>query len=87
MFVHPELHKTSHVFYTSQCSSQTITTSLVWTLKVFRHQEKFFGIETSHRKMTISVDKLKPAFLLNFQELVSPDIHKSPEKLNQEIGK
>ncbi|KAK5639260.1 hypothetical protein RI129_011375 [Pyrocoelia pectoralis] len=69
LFVHPELHSTSHVFIRHDGHRSPLQPVYDGPYKVLARTEKYFIIDTPHGvHKTISIDRLKPAFTLNIDQ-------------------
>ncbi|GFS47634.1 gag-Pol polyprotein [Trichonephila inaurata madagascariensis] len=64
-FVHTALKTCSHVFVRVQGLKPSLTTPYQGSFEVLSRTDKHFTIKINDRTSTISIDRLKPAFLLN----------------------
>ena len=64
-FVHPDLMKTSHVFIRIDRVKPPLTLPYEGPHKVLKRNPKYFTLEVNGRKDTVSIDRLKPAYLPN----------------------
>ena len=62
-FIHPELKDCTHVFVRIDKISKPLTRPYSGPFKVLNKHEKYFTINMDDKKETISIDRLKPAFL------------------------
>ncbi|KAL0860008.1 hypothetical protein ABMA27_010323 [Loxostege sticticalis] len=65
IFVHPALQKCTHVFVRCDHVTKPLTPPYSGPFKVIEHGDKYFKIQKSDVIKTISIDRLKPAFLAN----------------------
>uniref|UniRef100_A0A0A9WH47 Integrase catalytic domain-containing protein n=1 Tax=Lygus hesperus TaxID=30085 RepID=A0A0A9WH47_LYGHE len=65
IFVHPELSTCTHVFIRQDAVRKPLQPVYDGPYRVLSRCEKVFKLETPRGEQTISVDRLKPAFLLN----------------------
>lgn len=63
VFVHPELKKSSHVFVRRDGVKKGLQDPYQGPFPVVRRSEKFFVIHKDGKENTISIDRLKPAYL------------------------
>lgn len=84
IFVHPELEKCSHVFVRCDRISSSLTPPYSGPYKILSRTDKYFKIQEGDTQKNISIDRLKPAFMLYFDDNArSPNmercnINKSP---------
>lgn len=62
-FVNPDLFRTSHVFIKHNAISPTLQQPYDGPYKVIKRYEKFFKILIKDKLDTVSIDRLKPAYL------------------------
>ncbi|RWS27919.1 Transposon Tf2-6 polyprotein-like protein [Leptotrombidium deliense] len=65
IFVHPHLSTCSHVFLRVDTVRSPLEKPYVGPFKVYSRNDKSFIIEKTGKLTTVSIDRLKPAFLLN----------------------
>lgn len=76
-FVHKELDTSDHVFLREDASRGSLQPAYSGPHKVIIRGEKFFKILHKNKEVTVSIDRLKPAFILADQEQESlPEIQK-----------
>lgn len=75
VFIHPELQNSSHVFVRVDAVKKPLQPTYDGPFRVLRRDPKFFELEYLDGKRVVSIDRLKPAFLLNSQ---SEDFSFSP---------
>ncbi|GBN33632.1 hypothetical protein AVEN_25736-1 [Araneus ventricosus] len=63
-FVHPDLRASSHVFVRCDTVRKPLEQPYQETFKVISRNEKFFKISVNKRQSTVSIDRLKPAYVL-----------------------
>lgn len=64
-FVHDELHKCSHVFIRNDAHRTPLVPTYDGPYQVIKREQKYFTIQVNKRIANISIDRLKPAFILN----------------------
>lgn len=64
-FVHEDLQKCSHVFARDDSVRKPLKTPYDGPFKVIKRGTKVFTIQLPNRQTTISIDRLKPAYLLH----------------------
>nr|XP_015921372.2 uncharacterized protein LOC107450149 [Parasteatoda tepidariorum] len=64
-FVHPALETCSHVFVRIDTLKPALSSPYDGPFEVLHRTEKHFTIQKNGKEATISIDRLKPAFLLN----------------------
>lgn len=79
VFVHRELGNCSHVFVRVDAVRRPLQTPYEGPFKVLRSNAKNFQLQCGNRKVTVSIDRVKPAFLLQPQ-LESAPPQAAPEK-------
>lgn len=80
IFVHPELTTCSHVFIRCDHISRPLTPPYSGPYKVIERGDKHFKIMVSDNIKTISIDRLKPAFLVHQDS----EIQYSPPHMDKE---
>lgn len=65
IFVHTELAKCSHVFVRVDKVTKPLTPPYEGPYRVLKRNDKHFLVQLPTRESNISVDRLKPAFLLS----------------------
>lgn len=68
IFIHPHLMTSSHVFVRHDATRKPLQPVYDGPFRVISRNDKTFKIELPRGKDTISIDRLKPAFTLNFEE-------------------
>ncbi|RWS24397.1 pol polyprotein-like protein [Leptotrombidium deliense] len=71
-FVHPELSRCSHVFLRVDTVRSPLEKPYTGPHKVIERNEKTFLIDKHGKLVTVSIDRLKPAFLLNDSSSLKP---------------
>uniref|UniRef100_A0A0A9W8E2 Integrase catalytic domain-containing protein n=1 Tax=Lygus hesperus TaxID=30085 RepID=A0A0A9W8E2_LYGHE len=64
-FVHPELSKTSHVFVRVDAVRRPLQQPYDGPFRVVKRGDKTFILDRNGKEDVVSIDRLKPAFLLN----------------------
>lgn len=64
IFVYPALHDCSHVFLRTDHVSPPLTAPYTGPHKVIHRSDKTFKIDCNGRQTTVSIDRLKPAYIL-----------------------
>ncbi|KAL1446948.1 hypothetical protein WDU94_003629 [Cyamophila willieti] len=67
VFIHPELNNATHVFVRVDAVKKPLQPTYDGPFRVLRRNPKFFELECLDGKKVISIDRLKPAFLLESQ--------------------
>ncbi|KAI5718458.1 hypothetical protein M8J77_021475 [Diaphorina citri] len=65
VFIHPELQNASHVFVRVDAVKKPLQPTYDGPFLVLRRDPKFFELEYLDGKKVVSIDRLKPAFLLD----------------------
>lgn len=68
IFVHPELNDCSHVFVRCDFVTKPLTPPYTGPYKVIHKTDKYFKILQGESVKIISIDRLKPAFMLETDE-------------------
>lgn len=63
VFVHPKLSDCSHVFVRIDSVKKPLQQPYEGPYEVIKRSDKFFEVSVSGKRQTISIDRLKPAFL------------------------
>lgn len=71
VFVHPELKVTSHVFVRVDAVKQPLQRPYTGPFRVIQRHEKYFVLDINGREDSVSIDRLKPAYLPVDMELPS----------------
>lgn len=64
-FVHPDLKDCSHVFLRNDRIKKSLTCPYEGPYKVLEKSDKVYKIQLTDRIISVSIDRLKPAYLLN----------------------
>lgn len=64
-FVHPDLINAKHVFIRTDAHKTPLQAPYKGPFRVLRNGEKFFKIEINGKPDTVSIDRLKPAYLVH----------------------
>lgn len=64
-FTHPDLHTCTHVFVRDDAVRKPLKTPYDGPYKVIKKGSKVFELQLPNRRTTISIDRLKPAYILN----------------------
>lgn len=85
-YVHPSLNSCSHVFLRTDSVKPPLTPPYTGPHKVITRNDKTFVLEINGKNITVSIDRIKPAFILCDSPapipIVQPD---STEELNAQI--
>lgn len=73
IFIHRDLFKTTHVFLRVDSVRRPLQQPYQGPYKVISRKDKFFTIEINGKHVCVSVDRLKPAFLLAEEKTLEPD--------------
>lgn len=86
-FVHPDLETCTHVFIRDDSVRKPLKSPYDGPFLVIKRGPKVFEIQLANRRTNISIDRLKPAYLLNDSDesVVTPSI-KPAMKTNEESG-
>ncbi|XP_062557960.1 uncharacterized protein LOC134222827 [Armigeres subalbatus] len=86
VFVHPKLKDCTHVFIRIDSVKKPLQQPYEGPYEVLQRNEKFFDVSISGKKQTISIDRIKPAFLCdsnisdhpedNHRTVVTPSGHR-----------
>ncbi|CAK1581092.1 unnamed protein product [Parnassius mnemosyne] len=77
-FIHKDLHKASHVFLRQDAIKKALQPPYSGPFKVIERDKKTFKINVNGKIITVSVDRLKPAYTLNDSTEPSEELHKEP---------
>lgn len=80
IFIHPELYKSSHIFVRHDAIRKPLQPVYDGPFRVLSRSDKAFEIETLRGRKNISIDRLKPAFILSDSE---PNFNPSPPKCSK----
>lgn len=72
VFVHPKLKECTHVFIRVDSVKKPLQQPYEGPYEVLQRNEKFFDVSVSGKKQTISIDRIKPAFLCDSNILDHP---------------
>ena len=64
-YTHPDLHTSSHVFIRVDAAKQPLTPPYTGPYKVLQRKPKAFQLQIRNSTDWVSIDRLKPAYLLN----------------------
>lgn len=64
MFVHKDSHISKHVFIRTDRVKKPLKPSFDGPFQVFKRYEKFYTLNVKDKGMNLSLDRLKPAYLL-----------------------
>ncbi|UYV66339.1 hypothetical protein LAZ67_4001365 [Cordylochernes scorpioides] len=65
IFVHKNLRSCSHVFLRTDRVKKALEPPYEGPFQVLRREEKYFIIKIKNKEVSVSIDRLKPAYLLN----------------------
>lgn len=65
IFVHPDLEHCSHIFIRNDTVKRPLTPTYNGPYKVLERTTKIFKAQLENRVINISIDRIKPAYLLN----------------------
>lgn len=84
IFVHSNLNSCDFVFLRNEIQRSSLNPSYSGPYKVLKRSDKVFKIQLADRQTNISVDRLKPAFVLNEGEIpnLNVTINKSNNGMN-----
>lgn len=82
IFVHPDLKDCTHVFVRCDKVVKPLTSPYMGPFKVIDKKEKYFKILQADTEKNISIDRLKPAFLLTTQDIVTAPNIDMPQNNN-----
>lgn len=63
-FVHPELRKCSHVFVRNDMIKKSLTCPYQGPYKILERYDKVYKLQLPDRELVVSIDRLKPAYIL-----------------------
>lgn len=72
VFVHPDLMKSTHVFVRHDAAKSSLQPAYDGPFLVKSRSEKVFQVVTPRGDVTVSIDRLKPAFILKEDSLTEP---------------
>lgn len=78
VYVHPELMKATHVFVRHNAVRRPLQPTYDGPFAVVSRTDKVFKIATARGEKSISIDRVKPAFLLAEPALLSPSSEPLP---------
>lgn len=89
VFIHKELANCTHVFVRIDAVRRPLQTPYEGPFKVIRRNQKNFQLQWADRKVTVSIDRVKPAFLLQpHLESSSPQaVPESPPEARSRAGR
>lgn len=70
-FVHPDIKECTHVFLRIDRIKKSLTCPYEGPYKVLERSEKVFKIQLDDKELSVSIDRLKPAYLLKENESVN----------------
>ena len=78
-YIHKELHDCTYVFVRDNAHKHPIQPAYRGPYKVANRQDKFYNVIINNEEQTISIDRLKPAFLEDSYDevIVNQPVHKS----------
>lgn len=65
LFIHSDLNKCDYVFIRNDAVRKPLTPTYDGPYKVLERKSKVFVIQLPNRKINVSIDRLKPAYVLN----------------------
>ncbi|XP_035204817.1 uncharacterized protein LOC118179760 [Stegodyphus dumicola] len=80
IYVHPALQTCSHVFLRIDSVKPPLTPPYTGPHTVVKRMDKNFIIEVNNKKITVTIDRLKPAYMLS-ECINSPVIPQFPEEV------
>lgn len=84
-FVHKELQNTDYVFLRRDMVKRSLVAPYEGPYKVVERDKKYFVIERLGKLTTVSIDRLKPAFLLNSEKSDTADSRTSPKSADSKV--
>lgn len=77
IFVNDHLYKCTHVFIRNDGYKKPLTPTYDGPHRVLQRQSKYFTIQVRKRNINVSIDRLKPAFIINNEgeESTNSDLH------------
>ncbi|KFM61258.1 hypothetical protein X975_11147, partial [Stegodyphus mimosarum] len=80
-FIHPRLHESTHVFVRHDGVRKPLQDPYDGPFKVLERRDKTFDVEIKGNKQTISIDRLKPAFVTMGSSQVASKSVKKPSDI------
>lgn len=81
LFIHPDLNSCEYVFIRVDAVKKPLQPPYDGPYRVLKRGKKVFKIQLPNRYINVSIDRLKPAYVLN--EKVTPD-HSSPDSISSD---
>lgn len=83
IFVHPELSSCSHIFVRCDRIKKSLVPPYEGPYPVIERNDKFFKVQLPDRAVNISIDRLKPAFIIKKDVIRSLDATDNLNKIRQ----
>ncbi|GFX73323.1 integrase catalytic domain-containing protein [Trichonephila clavipes] len=71
-FIHPELLEATHVFLRRDMLRRPLQQPYDGPFKVLQRKDKVFFLDINGKRVSVSIDRCKPAFFLNTEDLQLP---------------
>ncbi|GFV93439.1 hypothetical protein TNCV_1987541 [Trichonephila clavipes] len=72
VFIHPELLEATHVFLRRDMLRRPLQQPYDGPFKVLQRKDKVFFLDINGKRVSVSIDRCKPAFFLNTEDLQLP---------------
>lgn len=74
IFVHPDLNTCKFVFVRNEVERSSLEPSYSGPYKILQRTSKVFKIQLPHRETRVSIDRLKPAYILNEEDVLTSSL-------------
>ncbi|RWS00642.1 uncharacterized protein B4U80_01637 [Leptotrombidium deliense] len=83
IFVHPHLSKCTHIFLRVDTLISSLEKPYTGPHKVISRTDKTFTIIKHGKSMTVSIDRVKPAFILDDVDCTLPAFSRTPHSITR----
>lgn len=87
IFIHPELSKCKFVFIRHDAHKSPLKSPYLGPFEVLKRNEKYYKIDVNGKHQNISIDRIKPAFILNNVKNNETNTEKTQTKITTRSGR